>query len=98
MSANTRFETLFDVDRHGANVLARCRCGHAGIVEGRKLMRYWMVMQWDYRLVVIGDHLYCSRCRRRPAQLRITRQPPTGPTWGPRTDADWRRLVERLRG
>lgn len=39
MGANTRFRFLSDYIRHKANVRAKCRCGHVGVVDAEKFRR-----------------------------------------------------------
>jgi len=97
VSANTRFDVLADLPRRKANLQATCGCGHVGVVDAEKLMRWFFVQRWPSALAVVGMHLRCSLCRGRPIKLRPTLAKPSGPEWGPRTDADWKRVVQRLR-
>jgi hypothetical protein len=97
VSANHRFETLGEIAGKGFNVLARCACGHRGTVDSRKLARLFFVRRWDGRQHMIGSHLRCSRCGARPDRVEPSHGRPDGPAWGPRVEADWKRLVARLR-
>ncbi len=74
-----------------------CRCGHRGVLEGRKLARYYLVHMWDGRLHMVGDHLRCTRCRARSPSIRLTADAPTS-DFGPRDERGWKLLVRRLRG
>lgn len=96
MSANHRFETLAEIAGSGSNIHARCACGHAGVIDGRRLARYFFVRRWNGRKHMIGDHLRCSICGQRPARVAPTFAAVHGPGWGPATEGDWKRLVARL--
>ncbi|KTT72606.1 hypothetical protein [Sphingomonas endophytica] len=96
MSANFRLETLMDLSGRG-NAAVVCRCGHAGVIDGKKLWRYFLAHAWDTRLHMAGDHLRCTRCRARQPRIRLTSQKPTT-DFGPRDDREWKELVRRLRG
>jgi hypothetical protein len=99
VSANHRYETLTEMVDGGRNVAAICDgCGHRGVVSGRKLARFFWVRRWDGRKHLIPGRLRCSRCGARPAHLWPVYAKPTGPEWGPRSEADWKRLVARVRG
>lgn len=87
-----------DMGRHGANVSARCACGHRGIIDQKKLQRYFMVQRWDERVHLIARRLKCSRCGRHPVRVSAAHHEPMGPPWGPATEDDWKRLIKRLRG
>ena len=97
MGANARIETLTDLIRQNGNVLVACSCGHRSIVDARRLARWYACHGWTTRIAQIGTHLKCSRCGKRPATISNTYGAPTGPPWGPVTDADWQKLVKRLR-
>lgn len=98
MSANIKIEDLGDCLRHGVHLAAICRCGHIGVLDRRKLWRYYLARGWSTRKHRVHEHIYCSKCRRRPAQLRVTHMMPQGPAWGPQTDAEWKQLVKAMRG
>lgn len=98
MGANRKIETLTDLTRYDSNVRAVCRCGRKGVIDGRKLSRYFFVRRWDTRVHMVGGHLRCSNCGARPVQIGFCHDKPTGPEWGPRDERDWKRLVARLRG
>lgn len=98
MSANHRYETLGDIRKHSANVACRCACGHASIVDGAKLSRWYFIHLWDTRLLVLGDHLRCSQCGRRPDDVRPTAQLPNAPDRFPKDEDGWKRAVRKLRG
>lgn len=96
MSSNFRAETLLELTARG-NVAVICRCGHRGVLEGRKLARYYLVHMWDGRLHMVGDHLRCTRCRAQSPSIRLTADAPTS-DFGPRDERGWKLLVRRLRG
>ena len=89
---------MSEIAGSGSNLLASCRCGHHGVLDGKRLARYYFVRRWNGRKHMIGDHLRCSSCGSRPVQVSPTFARPSGPGWGPGTEADWKRLVARLRG
>ncbi len=96
MSSNFRAETLLELTARG-NVAVTCCCGHRGVLEGRKLARYYLVHMWDGRLHMVGDRLRCTRCRARSPSIRLTADEPTS-DFGPRDERGWKQLVRRLRG
>ena len=87
-----------EMGRHGGNVVARCACGHRGVIDQKKLLRYFMVHRWDQRVHLIARRLKCSRCGKRPQRVGVSSRDPLGPAWGPQTEEDWKRLIKRLRG
>lgn len=96
---NYRFETLQDLVRHKRNLLVEysIHCRNEGVIEGEKLYRWFMVHGWDNRLALVSRHLRCSRCRARPEHVRVTSERPSGPTWGPKKEADWVAAVKSAR-
>ena len=96
--ANVKFDTLFDVTRRGANLHVRCRCGHSSVVDAAKLQRWYSCHRWLMQMQFVGEHLWCSKCHRRPVKVGPIGQAPTAPDCFPQTEADWERVVKRLRG
>ncbi len=97
MGANTRFRSLSDYIRNKANVRAKCRCGHVGVVDAVKFKR-WVAAHGDNEwLEVCGGRLRCIECRGRPVSIKPTPEGPTMPHWMDREEL-WVRLVKRLRG
>lgn len=98
MGANRRYESLSEMVSEPGGLEVRCGCGHKGVVDGRKLARLFFVRRWNSRIHMIGAHLRCSKCGGRPVKISATWAKPDGPPWGPRSEADWKRLAARLRG
>jgi hypothetical protein len=96
MGANIRLETPY-LDRHHGNLECICFCRHRGIVDGRKLARWFFLHMWDSRLMAVRDHLRCSKCGKRPEFVRATGRKPNAPDRFPKDEAAWKRLVKRLR-
>ena len=96
MGANTRHDRLSDYERHRANVLVVCGCGHRGVLDAGKLRRWFFCHCWNDAIEVLGAHLRCSVCLGRPARIGITKERPDRPEWMA-LDGDWKRLVQRLR-
>lgn len=96
MGANFRPETLLELTRRG-NLAAICACGHRGVLDGRRLSRYFMTQGWNGRLHMVGDHLRCSCCGRRRPNIGLTFDLPRGPRWGPRDEGEWQQLMQRAR-
>jgi hypothetical protein len=91
------YTRLEDFRINSMNLGAECgNCGHRGVVEGPKLWRWFAVHRWDGTLAKIGEHMRCSVCRRRPISFAAT---PAEPSidFGPKDEAGWQRLVQRLR-
>ena len=87
-----------DIARRQANVAALCQCGHIGVLDGSKLWRFFTIRRWETAIHRVARRLRCSVCGRRAREIRMSNQRPHGPDWGPRTQAEWERLVARLRG
>ena len=96
MGANTRLDRLSDYQRHSANVLVVCGCGHRGMLDTGKLRRWFFCHRWNDAIEVLGAHLRCSMCLGRPVRIRATPERPDRPEWMA-LDGDWKRLVRRLR-
>ena len=96
MGANTRLDRLSDYERHRANVLVVCGCGHRGVLDAGKLRRWFFCHRWNDAIEVLGAHLRCSVCLGRPAMIRATNDRPDRPGWMA-LEGDWKRLVKRLR-
>lgn len=96
MGANIRLGQLSDYERHGANVLVECWCGHKGVLDAQKLRRWYFCHRWNDAVEVLGAHLRCSVCLSRPARIRATADKPDRPDWM-RYEHQWARLVKRLR-
>ena len=78
------------------NLRAECsNCGHAGIVDGAKLWRWFALHRWDASLDAVPRHMRCQVCGRRPTALHPTIEAPTI-DFGPITEAQWKKAVERL--
>jgi hypothetical protein len=91
------FDRLDDFRLNSMNVEAECsNCGHAGVVDGPKLWRWFAIHRWDASLSKVGDHLRCSVCRRRPTKLTPTSSSPSI-DFGPRSEGEWKAAVARLR-
>jgi len=97
MGANVRFRTLSDYIRQKANVRAKCRCGHVGIVDAVKFKRWVDAHRYNEWLEVCGGCLKCSQCKHRAIGIKPTPEAPTNPAWMESED-QWVRLVKRLRG
>jgi hypothetical protein len=98
VSANTRLDSLADLERRSANLLVRCACGHSHVLSASRLNRYALLRGWNTQLEVLGGHLRCNVCHRRGPQLKATPDPPTPADPFPRTEDGWKRLYRRLRG
>jgi hypothetical protein len=72
VSANTRFETLMDVGRHGHGVEVRCACGRRVVLDGDELWGRFIKRGWNTRLHMVGDRLRCTACGRRRPSVRVT--------------------------
>lgn len=98
MGANIRLRSLGDYIHHGGNVLVECRaCAHRGVLDARKLQRWYYCHRWSEQIEVLGQHLYCRECRGRAGRIRPTLDKPDRPNWMS-LESDWARLVKRLRG
>ncbi len=100
MGANAKYETLGDIVRRGLNIAVECRCGHVGVIDAARMERWYACHQWDRRLHMLRDHLYCLGCGGRPLDMRIrpSGQQPTAPNRFPVSEQQWERLVRGLRG
>lgn len=91
------FVRLEDLRLRSENLAAACsHCGHAGVVDGAKLWRWYAVHFWDGALDRISEHMRCQVCKRRPTKLEATSAEATI-DFGPRTEAEWQDVVIRLR-
>lgn len=91
------FNRLEDLRLHSMNLRAQCdNCGHGGVVDGPKVWRWFQVHRWDGTLAKVSEHMRCSVCRRRPTILSPTEEPPSM-DFGPRSEAEWKEAVARLR-
>jgi hypothetical protein len=62
---DARFDSVFDISRHRADAVIRCRCGHEKRVSGREMVR-------QFGAVAIRDaerRLKCSVCREKSATI-----------------------------
>lgn len=97
MSANSRFETLGDAVRKGANLAVGCRgCDRRAVLDGKWLERKFFVHRWDSRMAMLSLRIRCRRCGARPDLVKVTHQRPTL-ILPPQDEAGWRKLVTRLR-
>lgn len=91
------YTRLEDFRIHAMNLGVECgNCGHRGVVEGAKIWRWFALHRWNGELNKVGEHMRCSVCRRRPTSLAPT---PAEPSidFGPRSEAEWKAAVQRLR-
>ena len=99
MSANTRLDSLHDLMRHKANLLVTCRsCGKQHIYDAERFARYALCRNWNTQLESLICRIRCDRCGRRNPHVKATPEPPTPADPFPRSEAEWKRLVQRLRG
>ncbi|PKP91439.1 MAG: hypothetical protein CVT77_12165 [Alphaproteobacteria bacterium HGW-Alphaproteobacteria-16] len=89
--------SLDDVLRGGANIRPRCRCGHVSVISCAQLRHYFSIHRWDTHLHRVGEHLYCSRCFRRPVEVGVSFEDPNSPPFGPRNQQELTQLIRRLR-
>jgi len=92
---NTPSVRLDDLRVQHLNLRAECsNCGHVGVLDGAKLWRWFALHRWDTSFTTAGQHMRCNVCRRRPAILTSTADPPTS-EFGPKTEAEWKKAVDR---
>lgn len=92
------FTRLDELRIHSMNLKAECsNCGHHGVVDGPKLWRWFALHRWNDGHSKVAEHLRCSVCKRRPTNLAPTQEEPTM-DFGPRSEAEWKTTVKRLRG
>jgi hypothetical protein len=95
---NLKWETLEQFTERQANIAATClRCRRRTTLDAQKLARYFAVMRWPTAIHQVALHLYCSQCGNRPDKLRPCRKLPDAPQFLPTTEAEWIRLIRRLR-
>lgn len=88
---------LEDLRLQSKNLAVECgNCGHHGVVDGPKLWRWFALHRWDSGLTKIAEHMRCSVCRRRPTGFEATTATPSI-DFGPRSEAEWKAAVARLR-
>ncbi len=78
-----RFEDVFDLVRHGANLELTCSCGRAVVVDADQLMRMKTVRHWPYGIWSAAQRFRCTRCGRSPQSALPTPKEATiriGPT------------------
>ncbi|WP_454887323.1 hypothetical protein [Sphingomonas oryzagri] len=91
------FTRLEDYRVRRMNMRVECgNCGHAGVLDGEKLWRWFVLHRWKSSLDQIGDHMRCSVCQRRPTGFTPTSDPPTR-DFGPSDELGWKAVVRRLR-
>lgn len=96
MAWQVTFKTIGDFVRHGANIQFECACDHKGVVDAKKLDRWFSAHGWNGAREVIGGHMKCMRCGNRPGYHRATPAPPDRPDWMEH-EWQWEALVKRLR-
>jgi len=78
-----RFEDVFDLVRHGANLELTCSCGRAVVVDTDQLMRMQTFRRWPYGIASAARRFRCRRCGRAPQSAQPTPKEATiriGPT------------------
>lgn len=100
MGANRKFETISDACPD-FNLVVHCECGHRAVLDAEKLSRWFSMHIWDQRKHMVGEHLRCTRCRRKwpKARIRIgicADLPTIDPF--PKDEAGWKAKVRQLRG
>lgn len=78
-----RFEDVFDLVRHGANLELKCLCGRAVVVDAGQLMRMQTARRWPYGIGSATRRFRCIRCGRAPQSALPTPKEATiriGPT------------------
>jgi hypothetical protein len=98
MAANTRLDSLHDLIKHKANLRMTCQCGRQHVYDAARLCRYAMCRNWNVQLEALSSRLRCGQCGRRGPRLRAVPDAPTPDDPFPRDEAEWTRLVRRLRG
>ncbi len=80
---NKRFDTTFDLVRHGANLRVQCRCGRDVVIDGHQLDQMRRDRRWPVMLGEVARRLRCRVCGDRPARALPTPRDATiriGPT------------------
>jgi hypothetical protein len=97
VGANITWRTISDYGRRDANMEVRCRCGNKGVLDARKVDRWFMLHGWNTALEVVPQHLRCRFCRKRPIKISPTPAIPDRPEWM-RDERKWKELARRQRG
>jgi hypothetical protein len=98
MSANHRTETITEIAARGNIGMTCSGCGRKGVADGKTAARWFFVHRWDTHTARAGVHFRCIECGGTGTRFGLTHDRPTVPGWGPRSEADWKRVVARLRG
>ncbi|UYY60085.1 hypothetical protein [Sphingomonas sp. S2-65] len=99
MAANFTFKTIGDIAAADWELAIRCDCGHVGVIDADKTVRWFHCHRWDTQKFRALRHFRCSRCgRRRAVKLGISANLPRDFGIYPTTEEGWARIVKRLRG
>lgn len=98
MGANVKILDLGDVCRKGWQLGIICVCGRRVTIDAALTYRWYLCHGWDTRIFMVPRHLWCTRCRCRPIRVGISAGKPLDLGFFPEYEADWVKLVKRLRG
>ncbi|PXA98490.1 hypothetical protein DMC47_08295 [Nostoc sp. 3335mG] len=72
-----RFDTSWDLVRHGANLQVWCECGHVAVIDSNQLDYMRQQRNWPRPLGYLRGKLTCAKCGQRPTKLSPTPNDPT---------------------
>lgn len=72
-----RVRSLGCLVRHKPNLEARCRCGRAQVLDGRRLFNRFLRMGLPRGIELVPRHLRCSACGAREPDVCPTLAEPT---------------------
>lgn len=72
-----KFDTIWDLVRHGANLQVWCKCGHIAVIDRHQLDHMQRHRRWPAPLGYLHSKLRCAKCGRRPTKISPSPNDPT---------------------
>ncbi|KQM76719.1 hypothetical protein ASE70_08075 [Sphingomonas sp. Leaf22] len=72
-----KFNSIWDLVRHGANLQVWCACGHIAVIDRHQLDHMKRTRNWPAPIGYLCGKLRCAKCGRRPTKVSPSANDPT---------------------